>query len=243
MPKRGRSDSATPAAKRARRDAALTKLAAIVGAPAPVRRRRRASMNMRTGGFLGIENKFVDLNFSGDLGVSVTGSECDPATVLALNAIAQGDGESERDGRVCRLRSVHVKGLLTKDSSSTAPSTFVRLLLVLDTQTNGAQLNAEDVIVSASSTITFRNLQYAKRFRVLRDQLYTLNSQSGVATAFGGANKTFEWNVPLNNLVCTHSGTTASVANIQDNSLHVIAIGSNAADVALAYRSRVRFVG
>jgi len=138
--------------------------------------RKSAPKRFRIGGYLGRELKFVDSEVSADsLGKTVAGSEVDPAQD-SLNGVAQGDGGSNRDGRITFIHSLHIRGAIAFNHSQTftTPTTagFVRLALVLDTQTNGAQLNAEDVFKDPTSTALdwcfLRNLQYTKRFRVLK---------------------------------------------------------------------------
>lgn len=54
----------------------------------------------------------------------------------------------------------------------------------------------------------------------------------------------FKFNVNLPDIVTTFSSTTAVVANIVDNSLHLIAFANRVELVpAIAYNSRLRFVG
>ncbi len=48
---------------------------------------------------LGIEKKFLDMEYDAVITATLAGSEADPATLLGLTSIAQGDGESNRDGR------------------------------------------------------------------------------------------------------------------------------------------------
>ncbi len=123
--------------------------------------------------------------------------------------------------------------------------------MVLDTQTNGAQLSAEEVLVDPTNTgldhLAQRNLQFADRFRVLWDNTYDLHY---VAGAYDGTNveltgtMTF-FKIYLSNLgiPVTTDGTTANVTNITDNSLHMIAIGSSNNLMSLNYISRIRFRG
>lgn len=204
--------------------------------------------NTRTGGYIGIEKKFVDYEYEATVASTLAGSEADP-TELAISAIAQGDGQSNRDGRRCVLRSVHVKGFLAFAPSGATSHGPCRIVVLLDTQTNGAQFNAEDVFVDPTDTshdaITFRNLQYQKRFRVLGEFSYDLNSPGGGATPMTVSksfqlHKEFKSGIPVE-----HTGTTAAVASISDNSIHVLAVCGTgvAAQVTLRYYSRVRFVG
>lgn len=211
--------------------------------------------NVRTGGYLGIENKFIDYTVSGStIADTNTGAEQDPATANSISAIAQGDGESNRDGRKALINSVLIRGSVLLQGlgsvSTVQEPVVVRVALVLDQQTNGAQLDSEDVFLPATNVEhAFRNLQFTRRFRVLRDKTFVLNPQAAAGT--GSVNDTspvitaFNWFIGNLKIPVTFTDTTAVVANIMDNSLHVIAFTSSisAGLVLLNYQSRVRFTG
>ncbi len=215
--------------------------------------------NVRTGGFTGIERKFIDYEVDKAVVKSMAGGEVDPATG-SISAIAQGDGESNRDGRKCVLKQVMVRGYVELnglddqgDEILTQAAT-VFVALVQDTQSNGAQLNAEDVYDDPTDTdldpLAYRNLQFSKRFRVLQTKLLQLTPQ--VFSKSGGAS-TDQQTAPVRrpfmfmknvNIPVNHSGTTADISTVTDDSLHVLA-WSGAADgtCTIRYISRVRFVG
>lgn len=237
----------------------------------PAQQRRQAQMymnmykypkqnwNRRTGGFIGMEVKFYDTAktiTSLTAPTDAAGGEIDPTTG-ALNTIAQGDGEQNRDGRQCTLTSVHINGIISvaaqtnQTDADEACSVFVAL--VLDTQTNGAQLNSEDVFTNGSAAAylaatPFRNLQYTKRFKVLKSELIELKqptiAHDGTNIEQGGYHIPFRMDKKLDNIQCTFTGATATVASIMDNSLHIIAYCSTTATVPqIAYNARVRFKG
>lgn len=216
-----------------------------------------ASMNVSNRGFLGMERKFLDTALEpAAIAAAIAGSEADPATLLCLNAMAQGDTQSSRDGRKVVLKSVQVKGTidLAPTDNVTNGDCVVFVALVLDKQTNGAQFNAEDVFVSTALSGAvgpvsqpFRNLEWVQRFEVLATKTISMN-QLGVA--YNGTSvlplsrkETFEFyrklNIPV--MFTSSSGTVSSIA---DNSLHVVAItSSNTAAPTIAYSARVRYVG
>jgi hypothetical protein len=204
--------------------------------------------NVRSGGFLGYEKKFIDTGRTGAIIASaVPGSEIDPNTVNCLNAVAQGDGPQNRDGRKYHILSVHIRGFINFiDETVPYTADHTRLLLVLDRQTNAAQLQAEDVLNnSAPATQAFRNLEFTQRFIVLKD--FTLNKPqvgSGATTNTWRATKPFKINYTFKKpIAVTCSGTTGNVTAINDNSLHLIAITFNGGSNTLDYHARVRFVG
>lgn len=204
--------------------------------------------NVRSGGFLGYEKKFIDQGIT-SLGIvnTVTGSEIDPGTTNCLNAVAQGDGPTNRDGRKYHVLSVHVRGYINfVDETAPYTSDHCRILLVLDKQTNAAQLNAEDVLVSSTpATGAFRNLEFSERFRVLRE--FTVQKPSvgsGTTTNTWRATKPFKINYVFKRpLPVTCSGTTGNVTAINDHSIHLIAISFNGTSNEINYQSRCRFVG
>lgn len=224
----------------------------------------RAALNVRTGGFLGLEKKFRDTYLTDKaLVATLAGSECDPATFNCLNAIAEGSAETERDGRKAVIRSCHLRGEIERlsDAGTTngpAAQMACWVALVLDTQTNGAQLNAEDVFTvpaSGQPHLPLQNLQYSSRFKVLKMKRMTFDApnmvsngedQAGTHAVFtGGQVKSFDWYIPMN-MGVTFKNSTPACADIIDNSLHVIAVASGVTApnaLRLSYSARVRFVG
>lgn len=216
--------------------------------------------NASTRGYLGIEKKFQDGALATTaLSATWTGGEVDPATFLGFTSIAQGDGESQRDGRQCKITGIQITGQIFNGSAESAAApvdgTFVRLILVHDTQTNGAQVNAEDVMVTGvgADANGYRNLQYLKRFVVLKDKKFVLNrsnqTNEGAANLFAAPVQytNFKMNVKFNKdggLLVNYTGTTGVIANVTDNSVHLIACyGGAGVAPYITYNYRTRFVG
>lgn len=224
---------------------------------AVARMRSQRSRNVRTGGFVGMERKFYD---TARAAVALTapadasGGEVDPGTVNCISAPAQGDGESNRDGRKIHIKSVHIKGNVFVNTVPTATDTpgKVFVAIVQDTQTNGAQLNSEDVYTNPSAstnlaTMPFRNLQYSSRFKVLATKVVTADittaAYNGTSLVGFPTHKTFEIYKNVD-IPVTFSNTTAGVANVTDNSLHVIAYCQDTTSTPyIQYNARIRFVG
>ena len=224
--------------------------------------KKRRPVNYRTGGFLGIETKFYDTGLAnGTLNTSTdaTNGEQDPATVSCLSAPAQGDTEQNRDGNRIIIKSCYVFGTLTKPTESDQTAVegphFFFVALVLDTQSNGATLNSEDVFTNPSSntsccTQPLRNLQYSSRFRVLRTFTGVLQTQNatydGTNIESGGGGLNFKLACPKLNIPVQFKGgaTAAGVSGVNDNSLHVIAWTSDAGGApTISYNARIRFQG
>lgn len=222
---------------------------------------RRAVLNATTAGFLGIENKFYDTFLQAATiaaAVDATGGEYDPSITEMISTPPQGDGESERDGKRILINSVQVKGTITKpaleDSANPPGADAAYICLVLDTQSNGAQARSEDVFINpvndaAGNTEPLRNLLFANRFRILKAEKISLDYPS---VGVEGDNlhsapalmRNFEWYIPFAEglPVNFNGGGTNVIANVIDNSLHVMAFTRQGAAL-LSYNARIRFRG
>ncbi len=201
------------------------------------------------------ESKFVDTSVSATIPnpADMTGAEMDPTTVNCLNAVPIGNTESTRDGRKTWLTRLNIRGVVAlaqqANLSSGLDAQIVRVVVLQDTQTNGAQFNSEDVYASLGAANlnvhAWRNLKFAKRFTILKDHQFILNPKAvtwdGTNMEGSSVKATFKWNIPLN-IPVIYTDTTALISSISDNSLHVMAwtIGLTC---VLRYASRVRFTG
>jgi len=230
---------------------------------APTRKYGR-SLNYRTGGFLGIEKKFLDTGIASTalvVSASCTGCEFDPTTMNCLNAPVVSDGQSGREGRQISMDSIEIKGAIyiapSADENQVVAAPIVTVFLVLDKQSNGAQLNSEDVFVSpysaqANASMPSRNLEYEKRFSVLASRRITpaniplsFNVDTDVVYRNGIFQPfTLRKNLKGMKVNFKQSGTDGTIATITDNSLHVIATCTGiGAEPQMFYNSRLRFRG
>ncbi len=237
------------------------------GSGRPYRRRKgpmksQYRRNTATMGFLGIEKKFYDTALSAaaiTAPTDSTGAEHDPSATSMISTPVRGDSEQNRDGKQISLLNVTIKGAINVAQreliNSPVSGAIVYVALILDTQTNGAQLNSEDVFKNTSGNVFVngtpqKNLLFMNRFRILKTQRFNLtpNTLSHFAVdsfSWAGVTRPFSWFVNLKGLkVNFNAGTTADVANVIDNSLHIIAYTTNIAGApTLTYNARIRFVG
>lgn len=219
----------------------------------------RRRVNARSGGLLGMELKFLDesgtKNIPCPAGGDYAGAELDPAA-NCIGCPAQGDGASNRDGRSYVVKSIDIQGSIT--IPVVANATAGQLIpdfyfaLVQDTQSNGAQLNAEDVFINPglytnAQTMPLRDMSYITRFKVLDTFRATGQSQPA---GFDGTNieysgQTIPMKLSWRGAVKVNcSGTTADVAQVQDHSFHLIGVCSTATLApTLNYSARTRFIG
>uniref|UniRef100_UPI0040489AF4 capsid/nuclear shuttle family protein n=1 Tax=Aliarcobacter sp. TaxID=2321116 RepID=UPI0040489AF4 len=235
----------------------------------PARRGRRDSFalrNMRTGGLLGIETKFLDTSY--DPAALAAGTDCsagehppNQGCVGCLTAPAQGDSSSERDGNKIVVKSILLQGTINiaaqaaQSTADVAPTIMV--CLVQDTQTNGAQLASENVFTNPSANATLapspnRNMSYTARFKVLKMRKFQMpilpmtndtGETGGVIQS--GYTKHFKlsWK-GLMPVTFTTGSTTADIANVTNNSVQVVAFcSSTGAAPQMGYNCRIRFVG
>lgn len=200
--------------------------------------------NLRTGGYVGKELKFVDYAFNGS--VSNTWAPLNPSGVGCLNAVAQGAGESERIGRKITNHSLHIRGVISMPPT-TALARTVRIIIVKDTQTNGAQLSASSVIAPSGVSknyLGWRNLEHVSRFQVLMDNLFVIQpdiASDGTDLHGNSPMRNFNLNVKCAGTTL-FDDPTAQVSSITDNSYHIIACAS-AGGVSLEYNCRFRYMG
>jgi len=171
-----------------------------------------------------------------------TGTEYDPTTYNTLCCPIVGAGVDQRIGKMIKIMKIKVRGFFIASGQANVTTadnaTQIRLLLVQDKQTNSTQAQGEDVMTSGGSASlnvnTFQNINNFGRFRVLKDKTYTLQnpnmSYDGTNLEQAGLMKTWKFtinfkNPPVVRFNATNGGT---VADIVDNSFHIMANISNA---------------
>lgn len=218
-----------------------------------------AIANMRTGGFVGIERKFLDTELT-TTALTAAWVPLNPTGTGATDTLSipvVGTGESERIGRKYQIHSLYVQGQFQVPAleAAAAPPGDVRCRVIVywDKQTNGAEAAATDIMDAggAIDSLAFRNLQFTSRFKVLYDKTIVIrfpNSvNNGAANVFSHGLRLYDWNfykkfkVPIT-VLC--DGTTANVTSCTDNNLGLAALCSDVTlGPTIAYSARVRFTG
>lgn len=197
-----------------------------------VKRRNRVPVANRAGP----ELKYVDIA-SASYACDTTG------TVTALNLTAVGDDNTTRDGRQICNRSVHVQGLIRPETAGASTVNLSRLMLVWDSQPNGAIATITDILV-ASTSVSATNLDNRERFTILRDKRYSQGAQSTTASqSYSDGNNTYAVSeyVNLKDVKTTYNNTTAVIAAVTTGALLMVTIGSAATGGAFVGTTRVRF--
>lgn len=197
-----------------------------------------------------MEEHYIDtFKTSTALSDSWVGGELDP-TALTLCAPIKGTGSSNRDGDHIIITKIQIRGILKLETKSeqddVSKSEAYRVMLIWDKQTNGAQLNAEDVMVATEPEVfSYRNQSYLSRFKILTSwdgclkwgTAFTDGANKG---SVGGGAKKF-----MSNIECMipvdFKANNGDVTDIVDNSLHIIGCAENSNTIYIQYACRVLF--
>ncbi len=187
----------------------------------------------RTTGYYGrfsgfkAEPKFHDIAI--DDGVVVASGQVQ----AAMLTIAQGDTESQRDGRAINVVSIDTKILVQLPTTSVPTETrdVVRFLLILDKQCNGALPSWLDIFESGDFQ-THMNLANTKRFRILASRTYTLNAQcgawDGTGDWFGEVEISDEIFIKKNiGIMYDNSATSGVITTIRSNNIVMCTISQS----------------
>ncbi len=204
-----------------------------------------------------LENKFMDAT-KGDTAMAITWTSILPSGGVtgALSVPAQGDGESDRDGRVFTIKSVHIRGVISmigvESATTPVPDQMYRLVLVMDSQTNATAITATDVMDAGSTNDvnSFRNLQNSKRFTVLWDSglqriIRDGQTNEGAVNLFAAQSPFIPWKFDKafkEGIKVRCVGTDANITSVSDNSITLIGIATSTG-VFIQYESRIRFTG
>jgi hypothetical protein len=224
-------------------------------------------LNYRTGGLLGREVKHHAQHaletVIGDTSACANGEIQPSSGKLCLNGVPQGSSHAQRLGNRMWMKDILIQGYVISRAASHAsvghPVVPMFVALVLDTQTNGATINSEDVYKVAESgvstetfgcTLPYRNQHNVDRFKVLWRKTIafpqpTIHYDNALSTTRQLAVfKKFVIRKKLN-LQVLFKDSGDSVTSIADNSLHLIAFAGDGSggDFSITYQSRMRFIG
>jgi hypothetical protein len=209
------------------------------------------------------ELKFHDLN-TGNVFIN-QGSRNNQRIFESLNLIAGGSTESTRIGRRCTLRYAEIKFRFGDLAANvrTARTKLIRLVILIDHQTNGSAVTVADYLADTSpatsltDVLRFRNLEVGKRFTVLLDTVITMQprvafSSTGDPVYSGDllTERYFKFTTKLN-CPLEWSGNTGAISELCCNNLAVLMLenenqatsgsGGTEGGVEVHMLSRVRF--
>lgn len=187
----------------------------------------------RTSGFYGRYNRMSLRNSSVSelkyIDTAINATAASTGTLLpasgTLVPIAVGTGPSQRIGRQVRVKSINAYLTLTKNVSDKSTD-VIRLILLLDTQCNGAVPTVTDIL-STANVNSFRNMANSKRFVVLKDTEQTITSSTYYGTNFGPVTRQLDIfrkvNYPIE---YDQTLNTGAITTIRSNNLILLAISA-----------------
>jgi hypothetical protein len=170
---------------------------------------------------------------------SIIGIVGDTATGIAQDNTATG-----RAGARVFVWNANVQLRLDSKSDS-ASCNQVRIMLVVDRQSNGTAPAITDILETAEP-LSFRNLENSGRFRFLYDKTHDVGNKGGAwdgtNDVYAGGCKTIKINRDLKGMkVQYENGTSTGYSGtVKDNNVWLVIIGSTANCDFKAY-SRVRY--
>lgn len=185
-----------------------------------------------------------------------TGTEADIATTNCLFAPVTGDDFNNRDGRKVQVIAIKIRGFVEADAQTNQTtadqSCMIRMLLLVDKQTNATQFNGEDVLSGQTNTRcinAFQNPAFFGRFKVLKDKQFILQNPSmtfdGTNVEQSGVRRMFKITHKFRKPMVVHFNATngGTVADIIDNSFHIMAgYDQGGLNPSLTYTVRTTFI-
>ncbi len=157
--------------------------------------------------------------------------------IVQLTNIGSGDGANSRDGRDITIKRITWRYFAVQ--AALAVVTYLRVILVLDKQTNEAIYTASDLLadVTANNAINSPlNLDNKKRFRILYDKVHLLND------VFLNGIRPVKYNKDTT-IKLTFDASTPSIADITSNSLSIFLISSETTELPTIFSyCRLRFI-
>lgn len=165
----------------------------------------------------------------------------------SLNLIPQGATQTERVGLKCTVVSIHLRIVQFVTSAAVASATgdAHRIILYLDTQTNGAPATPAQILTAPIDINAFNNLEFSPRFRILMDKTSPIHTTAGGLNAAVGSSSP-NYLIRKYNKKCRiplrFSGATGAITELQSNNLGVLILSAAAsANCLVAYTARIRY--
>jgi len=161
-------------------------------------------------------------------------------TITLLNGVAQGTEFNTRIGRKITMKSIQIRGYAAIVDSP-ASGSLNRVMLIYDTQPNGALPAASDVL-NANTATSMLNLNNRDRFKVLMDKQFALGfySAGNIASNASFNLKKFK---KLNHDVI-FSGSTNLIGVMTSGVIFLLTVGTGVTGTAtnkLVASFRIRF--
>jgi hypothetical protein len=157
--------------------------------------------------------------------------------------------DSARIGRKIKLKSIHLKGVLTRLASAgtTAPgAAVVTIYCILDRQANGAAAAVTDVFTSTNVRGAFVNLANSQRFKVIRKLTYEMNQAAaggnvgGTDTNWSDVDQHVEWYKKCSIPILYSEGAGGAITDVMSNNVFfIVGLNNSGADAEVVFNGGV----
>ncbi len=156
--------------------------------------------------------------------------------IVPLSNIAVGDTTNSRDGSQCKMVGIDLNYTITQATAGT--SSFVRILLIQDKQTNQAIYTPADLLendAAQQNIVSPRNLDNLKRFTVLYDRTIKLDGDGNRSHI---VKKYIKKEVLLR-----YDASTSDIADLTQNSISLMQMTSAGSNLPfITSFNRLRFI-
>lgn len=163
-----------------------------------------------------------------------------------IAAIAHGSTYTSRIGTKIYLWSADIKLTLNHDAEGANQADQIRIILLVDRQSNGTQPLVGEVLDTTNDvepTTAFRNLENSHRFRILKDMRIGLSSFTTAAPVTKNINIHARFNKGLH-VTYDKEDTTGTNDKIISNNIWLMVIGDDATstnNAFVSWNARVRY--
>lgn len=172
------------------------------------------------------EEKIID--------ITTTLSPSTTPTLTLLNGNTQGTGNSNRVGNSLKISQNYLQ--MTFASNAAGPLAHIKWAIVLDKQPNGVVATANDIYEVGNLTVSPRNIDKSKRFKVLCNGHVLLGTD-------GTGSKKFVECYDKMSIHTEYFGNAGTIADISTNALYLYVLGDGVSNLpALTFYNRVRFL-
>lgn len=146
---------------------------------------------------------------------------------VLLNKVGINVGDYQRIGNEVRLKYLRMRGIIMPSTENVVPDVYnqVRMLILLDKQTNSAQPTIAEIFAYSTDPDSFRNPDYTKRFVTLYDKLHVVYNKAG--QAYKGSRFNIYRN--LKNYKVKYDGDGIGIEDIVNGSLVAVFISDSGA--------------
>lgn len=167
-----------------------------------------------------------------------------------LNPLVRGTAQEERIGDQVRFKSIDIRA---KISNAQTGERWLRMIVIKDNQPNGATPTMGNFFIDTGNPIiSFRNLDYGKRFKVYYDQTFAFQAHDPAAAGYVAEPTTEAIHIDLkacrqygstNNVTEYGLGNAGTVADIAKGAYYLLCIGNNATNgVQVIFSSRMKYI-